>query len=68
MVLMNSNDATRSDRLTYTSGSTAPLWASEINGTSKGYYYHIRLNTTTSQTSTHNVYGYWSPDYIQNQK
>lgn len=66
MVLMNSNNQTRSDRLTYNSGRTAPLWANEINGATQGYSYHLRLNTSTSETSTHNVSGYWSPDYIKN--
>ncbi|MGU9539506.1 hypothetical protein ACQX0N_11090 [Clostridium tepidum] len=64
MVLMNSGNATRSDRLTYPANRTAPMWATEINGALKGYKYHMRVNTSTSQTSKRNVYGYWSPDKI----
>ncbi|MBN3348071.1 hypothetical protein CF050_14580 [Clostridium botulinum] len=64
MVLMNSGNATRSNRLVYPANRTAPIWATEINGALKGYKYHIRVNTSTSQTSSRNVYGYWSPDYI----
>lgn len=65
MVMMNSDNATRSDRLMYSKGRTTPLWASEINGALKGYSYHLRVNTSTSQTVQHNVYGYWSPDYTR---
>ncbi|KRU24307.1 hypothetical protein VT91_30430 [Clostridium sporogenes] len=66
MVLMNSGNATRSDRLTYPAGRSSTMRASERGyGALKGYRYHIRVNTSTSQTSSRNVAGYWSPDYMK---
>ncbi|MCW6086516.1 MULTISPECIES: hypothetical protein [Clostridium] len=65
MVLMNEKNQTRSDRLVYRAGRSSVLRASERGyGTLKGYKYHLRVNTSTSQTSKYNVAGYWSPDYM----
>lgn len=64
MVLMNSKNETRSKRLVYPKGRSSVMRAREINGALKGYKYHLRVNTSTSQTSKYNVAGYWSPDYM----
>ncbi|NFV13089.1 hypothetical protein FDG09_09145 [Clostridium sporogenes] len=66
MVLMNSGNAARSNRLTYPAGRSSTMRASEKGyGALKGFQYHIRANTSSSQTRAHNVAGYWSPDYMK---
>ncbi|EPY2275081.1 hypothetical protein ACXAUS_004011 [Clostridium sporogenes] len=65
MVLMNSKNQTRSDRLVYGAGRSAVMRASERGyGALKNYKYHLRVNTSTSQTRSYKVAGYWSPDYM----
>lgn len=64
MVMMNSADATRSNRLTCPSGSTATRYATEINAPQPGYAYRLRLNTSVGQTTDYYMTGSWSPDQM----